>query len=281
MTSIVVSSNDTGLSQFVGKRVAKALDYTLVGPSLLEQVAEQHGVSEDKLHRVIDPGESWRYAAKSRNLLSSYIQAMALQKIQQDSVVCVGLKAHLYTRNISHVLMVRIISSDGARAAALVKQKKISARKATKLIAREREQRIRWSMDLFSINEEDPSWFDLVINHEQIGLEKVVEVITDMTSYRKFRPMSFSRKCLNDLVLAAKLKSLLLSRYPDIVVRADGDVAIIHVRCSKRQKQAIAAGIKKITCGVPEIKLTVVHAVKSIRDLAEQQRLKALSSDHV
>ena len=225
-----------------------------MGPSLLKQVAERHDVSEDKLRRVLDPTKSWRYAAGSRNLLISYIQAMALQRIQEDNVVCVGLKAHLYARNISHVLMVRIISSDRVRAEALVKQKKISPRKAAKLIDREREQRIRWSMDTFSINEEDPSWFDLVINQEQIGREKVIDVITDMTGYRKFQPMSFSRKCLNDLVLAARLKSLLLPRYPNIVVRADGDVAIIHVRCSKRQKQEIAEGIKRITCKVPEIK---------------------------
>ena len=95
MTSIVISSNDTGVSQFVGKRAAKALGYTLIDRSLLGQVAERHDVSEDKLRRVIDPSESWRYAARSRNLLSSYIQAMALQRIQEDSVVCVGLKAHL------------------------------------------------------------------------------------------------------------------------------------------------------------------------------------------
>ena len=49
-------------------------------------------------------------AAKLRKRCMTYIQAVTLEKLLPDNVVCHGLGAHLYAKGVSHFLKVRILT---------------------------------------------------------------------------------------------------------------------------------------------------------------------------
>ena len=78
--------------------------------------------------------------------------------------------------------------------------------------------------------------------------------------------MTYSRKCLHDLLLANKVRVALLPKYSEIRVKADGDRVIVHVKCSKRQKPQTVSGIKEIAGKVETVGLVEVHAVSNLRD---------------
>jgi cytidylate kinase len=269
MTSVIISSDADSVCQTIGKEVASVLGIELLDASLLEEVAARYKVKEDKLRRVLDAASSSRMSTKSRDLLLAYIQTVTLERMVENSVVCIDLAAHLYVRAVSHVLMVHVLSDAAAQVNKIAARTKVSPRKAQKLQEREKARRARWSLEGFGIDENSPSIYDMVISLGQIEQEKVVEIIKDMAGYRKFQPMTYSRRCLEDLATASKVRAALLSKFPDIKVGADGDTAIVHIKCSKRQKQKAAGEIKEIAGKIPEVSLVEVHAVQSLRDLKE------------
>lgn len=270
MTSIIISSDAYETGHRVGEKTADALGYAYVGRQLLEQVAEQYKVSVDKLLRVLNGSSASKLSGKTNDLLLGYIQTATLEQLLKDSVVCTGLAAHLYVRDVSHVLMIHVLSDTRALVGALAVEKKISSKKATKILERERARRASWSMDNFGIDEGSPSTYDMVISLEQIEIDKVVDIIKDMAGYRKFQPMTYSRKQLQDLALASRVRVALYAQYPDIRVSADGETAIVFVKCTKRQKQKTTEAIKEIVGQMAGVKLVQVHAVGSIRDLEKQ-----------
>lgn len=269
MTSIIISSDDHVVCQEIGQETAAALGYTYIGRELLAQVAAQHKVPEEKLVRVLD-GPTRRMTSKTRDLLLSCIQTTTLNGMLEDSVVCAGLGAHLYVRDVSHVMLIRVLSDAKARISALMAQRQVSLRKAQKVLERENARLSSWSADAFAQSEGDPALYDIVISLGQIEVGKVVDILKDMSGYRKFRPMTYSRRCLSDLALASSVRTALLAQFPEIRVRADGDKAIVHVKCSKRQKQRTVEAIKEVARGTAGVNLVEVHAVSNMRMLDQQ-----------
>ncbi len=268
MTSIIVSATDDEIYETIGRKAASVLGYRFVGPGLLQQVAEQQQIPPDKLARALDPSSFRRLSAKTRRLLLAQIEMATLEELRTDNVVCAGLGAHLYVGEVSHVLMVRILSSESARMGIIAIEKtKGSLRKARKLLERQREQQRRWSVDCFGRDDGDPSNYDMVLSLGQIEAGKVVSIIKDMASSRKFKPMTYSRKCLEDLALASRAKVALLPRFSESRVRADGDTLIVRVQCPRRHKVRCAEEVKQLVGGLPGVNLVQVHAVSQAREL--------------
>jgi len=264
MTTIIVSADAPDIGESIAEKTAETLGFEYLGPTLLAEVASQQGVSERDLQRVLDPAAYRKVGKKKRKLLLSHIEAATLERLTKDNMVCAGLAAHLYTRDISHVLMLRILSEPGARISAIRAAKRTSERHAAKSLAREKGMRVRWSNDCFGFDETDPGHYDMVIRMGQIELDKLVELTKDMAGYRKFQPMSYSRKCLSDLALGAKVKNLLLPTHPEIRVRANGDTVIVHVKCAKRKRQSATMSVKEIATHLEGVSLVEVHGVKKL-----------------
>jgi len=267
MPSIVVSADHPETARAVGQQAAKALGYQYVGGDSLEEIAERYGVSERKLRRALDHTSANRFGKKSRRLVLSYIETATLEALSKGEMVCAELGAHLYVCGVPHVLMVRVLEDGPSQVQRLVDQRKVTARKAQKLLDKDRALRVRWSMDNFGFDEGTSDVYDLAIRLAPIDTSKVVDVLVDMAKYRKFKPTTYSRKLMADLLLASRVRMALLEKHSEFKVRADGDTAIVHVKCSKRHKQKVAESIKETVAESTDVKLVQVHAVQSRRDL--------------
>lgn len=275
MTSIIVSSDDLAVGQIIGKKTADALGYRYFDRGLLKQVAKRFDVKEEKLNQVIDGSPTSRLSAKTRDLLVSYIQTLTLEQIQKDNVVCTNLAAHLYVRDVSHVLIIRVLADSEERAKQIMERKGVSLRKALKIIEQKKTSRAEWSIDTFSLNENDPSIYDMMISLGQIETEKVIEIIKDMAGYRKFQPMTYSVKCMENLAMASRVRSMLLPKYPEVKVAADGGRVIVNLRCSKWQKLSIVEAIKKRVGEIRGVSLVEVHAATNLRKLGSNRPAEA------
>jgi hypothetical protein len=96
-----------------------------------------------------------------------------------------------------------------------------------------------------------------------------------MAGYRKFQPMTYSLKCLDNLAMASKVRSMLLPKYPEIEVDADGGRVIVKVKCPKWQKLSIVEAIKKSVGEIPGVNLVEVHTVTNLRRLGNARSAQA------
>ena len=100
-----------------------------------------------------------------------------------------------------------------------------------------------------------------------------MNIITETVSYRRFHPMTYSIKCLQDLELASRVRAALMERFPDVRVRARSGTLVVETTALKREKRKRAQAIKEITGKIPGVEYVEVHVINDIfRQAAESFR---------
>jgi len=257
MSIVVISSDSYRLGRAIGEKSARALKYRYLDREILSTVAARYGIAEDKLVMALDEIPSFMgISTRLRDRCLAYIREAVLGELLQDQVVCHGLAAHLYVHGVSHVLKVRILSGPGGRADA-------SRRSRRKSGSREKFSR-RWSLEAFKVDETDPSHYDLVINLNQIEEDEAVRIIADTVGHRRFRPMTYSIKCLRDWELGSRVRAALIEQFPDVRVEADSGKVVVETGGLKREKQKKTAAVKALAEKIPGVKQVQVHIINDI-----------------
>jgi hypothetical protein len=264
MSIVVISSDSYRRGRKIGEKSAEALGYRYLDREILPAVANRYGIEEAKLIMALDEIPSFMgISTKLRDRCLAYIQEAVLGELLQDQVVCHGLSAHLYVHGVSHVLKVRILASSGGRVGGKVSPADVSRRSRKKAKNREKFAR-RWSLDAFKVDETDPSHYDLVINLGQIDADEAVRIITDTVGHRRFKPMTYSLKCLQDWELGSRVRAALMEQFPDVRVEADGGKVVVETGGLKREKQKKTAAVKALAEKIPGVKEVQVHIINDI-----------------
>ncbi len=274
MSIINISSDVYEEGRKIAQKTAEAMGYAYVGREILRGVAEKYHLSETKLVDAIDKAApTLRMSLKLRKQLMAYIQEAVLGEMLKDNIVCQGLAAHLYVLGVSHVLKVRILIDPEERARNYAQTHNMSVKKAEKLLAREKKLRQQWSFSEFRFDETDPSKYDLMVSLSQIDPDEAVRIITETVCSRKFQPMNYSEKCLKDLELAARVRVLLMDKYPSSRVQANGGNLIIETLGLTREKRKREAAIKELAENIPGVNYVEVHFIHDFfRQAAESFR---------
>jgi len=274
MPIILISSDSYDTGREIGEKTAKAVGYDYVGREILAPIADKFNIQQDKLIKAIEETPSFfGLSSKRRNKYLAYIQEAVLGRLLEDNVVCHGLAAHLYVLGVSHALKVRILTDPEKLAGQLSSEAGMSAEKTKKLIKRQEAQRKYWSLEAFGLDETDPSNYDMVISLNQIDPDEAVNTIADMAASPKFRPMTYSTKCLRDKELSARVHVVLMERFPDIKVHTDGSTVVVETKAIKREKRKRTLAIKELAGGVDGVHYVEVHVANDIfRQAAESSR---------
>ena len=127
MPSIIISSDTPETSWEIAQKVAGALEYTCLGRGFLEEVAQRYGVEEKDLARaLVARGARLGILNKTRETNLAFIQAAVLEQFVESDVVCAGLAAHLYVREIPHVMNIRVLSDLRQRTNRIAAEKGVS-----------------------------------------------------------------------------------------------------------------------------------------------------------
>lgn len=274
MSIIIISSDSYPVGREIAEKTAEALEYDFLGRESLAEVAHKHNIEEAKLVKALDDGPSFlRMKKKLRNQCLAYIQEATLSSLLNENRVCQGLAAHLYVLGISHVLNVLILADTEQLLRQSASWKGISKKETRKLIDRHTSYRRRWSMDAFELDETDPSQYDLTISLSQIDSDEAVKIIGETITYRRFNPMTYSIKCLQDLELAARVRAALLEHFPNVKVRANSGTLVVETAALKREKRKRAEAIKALAGKIPGVEYVEVHVRNDIfRQAAESFR---------
>jgi len=274
MPIITFSSDSYRKSREIAKKTAEALGYKYVDRKILSSVAVKYDIPEAKLIKTLDETPSFMgMSSKAHKQYLAYIQEAVLGELLDDNAVCHGVAAHLYLLGISHVLKVGILMDFDERVRQVADQEKVSIEKAKKIVRRQEKQRKRWSLDNFNLDETDPSLHDMVINISQIDPEEAVSMISTATGYRKFKPMTYSIKCMQDRELAARVRVALLKDFPDVRVQARDGTVVAEIKALKREKHRKSSAVKELVGNISGVHYVEVHAINDIfRQAAESGR---------
>lgn len=265
MSVIIISSDSYPMGIEMARSTAESLGYALVTREILGSVADRYRIPEEKLLHSLDEYPSFfRTSSRLWKRYLAYIQEATLAELVKGDTVCQGLAAHLYVLGVSHVLRIRILSDPEKRIQQLKSREGMTHEKVRKLLEKERKFRRRWSVDAFGPDETDPSRYDLVINLGNIDPDEAVKLIGETVSYRRFKPMTYSIKCLKDLELASRVRAALVERFPDVRVRANSGTMIIETTALKREKKKRSNLIREIAGNIPGVQYVEVHVINDI-----------------
>ncbi|MFH2128347.1 MAG: cytidylate kinase family protein [Pseudomonadota bacterium] len=270
MPLIIVSADDFKQGDEISQKVAGTLGYRYLGRDLLHYVATENQASEEELARALDeaPGLLTRRARRQR--LLGLIEAACLNVLLDDNVVCFGLAAHLYVRAVSHALKVRIINEPEQRAEELAKAEGLSVDKARKQVLRQTKDERRWSEEAYNLDQTDASLYDMVISLGTLELDKAVEIISDTVGYRKFQPMTYSRKLMQDKALAANVRRELMGQFPEIRVEANDGTVVAFIQSLKKDQRKKQELVRQIAGGLPGVRHVEVHIIRDLVGQAAQ-----------
>jgi cytidylate kinase len=265
MSIIIISSDSSLLEKEIAQSISEKLGYQIINREILEKVADKHRIPKEKLIQTLNDFPSF-FSVSSRlwNRCIAYIQEATLTELIKDNNVCYGLAAHLYVLGVSHVLRVRILGDSERLVRQVVSNKRIPHEKANELLIQRKKNFRRWSMKAFGIDETDPSQYDLVISLDKIDQDEAVKIIKETISYPRFRPMTYSIKCIDDLELAGRVRAALVERIPDVRVRVNNGTAVIETIALKREKQKRSNLIREIAGKIPGVEYVEVHVINDL-----------------
>ncbi len=275
MPIIIISSELAEPEKEIIAGTAASLGYQVLGPDVLKTIASVHNVPADTLTEALKKSPAgWRWKRSKRwSYYLACIESEVLERLKADHIVCWGLAAHLYVQGVSHALKIRMVSDRIKGIAAIATEKNMSQQRAEKWLADEDKRRQQWSMAAFGQDELSPSLYDMVLNLGQIDPDEAVQTITAAAGYRKFKPMTYSIKSLDDNALAAKVKTKLLVSLSDVSVQAMDGKVVVTSKALKRERQKKIAAIKDIAGTVEGVEYVEVHLINYvIREAAESYR---------
>jgi two-component system, OmpR family, response regulator CpxR len=208
MCVITISRGAFSGGELLAECLAWKLEYRCVDREVIVERAAAHGVSQDVLRNALQkpPGFLERFSHK-RYVYLTLIQAALTEEVQTGNAIYHGNAGHLLLRGGPNVLRTRIIAPLEFRIRIAQDRLKYGREEAVAFLQKADEDRQRWTHFLYGVNWGDPSLYDIVINLEKMGIEEACHVISGLARESCFEFTSESRRQMDDLVLASRIKA--------------------------------------------------------------------------
>ena len=272
MAIIIISSDAGEIEESIAEKVAAAMHFNRLDRRILADVAAKYGMEPGKLADAMEttPSVFNRLSSRQWRYHLACIEAEVLDRLLADNIVCSGLAAHLYVIGVSHAMKVRVLSGRSRGIMGSTEKRGGSSQETGKNRAGELQKRKKWSLAAYDYDETDLSRYDLVINLDQIDPAEAVKTISGAAEYRKFQVMTYSKKCLSDLALAAKVDEILLKSMADVKVQARDGSVVVLTKAGNRQRRKKIETIKELAGNVEGVRYVEVHVQKNILGAAAQ-----------
>lgn len=228
MAIITISRESYSWGNTIARRVAEKLGYKTMNREALIEASKIFNIPEIKLSKAIHdaPSVLERFTFGKERYIS-YIKTALLKHLEADNIVYHGLAGHYFIQGISHALKVRIIADFEDRVKNEMDTEGFSRDEAVQRLKKDDMERMKWGQALYGTDTHDPSLYDLVIHIKTLTVDNAVDLICDTASLPQFKATEQSRKKLEDLIIAAKVKSELVSVVPYCnVTSTNGDILV-------------------------------------------------------
>ncbi len=264
MSSITISRLSCTSGRAIAHNVATALGYELLDQEVFQSASSTSGIPEAKLVRAFQEAPTFfGMSVSTRKRLIPHVSAQLAARLLKDDVVYHGPFGHVLVTGVSHVLKVRIFAQLEDRVAIKVKREGgLSAAEAEKALRHEDRQRVELAKQVFNLNEEDAALFDLVINTSQVDVDTAVDIITGAVKLKRYQPMTYSVRCMENLELSLRARAHLIDLDPDVVVETDNGNVRIRTRSGGWSSRKKSSEMRERTANLDGVKSVDVEVVE-------------------
>jgi len=260
MAIITISRGSYSRGKEIAEKVAERLGYECVSRDILLAASETFDIPEVKLVRALHDAPSvLERFTHGRDRYLAYITQAFLERVQGDNVIYHGLAGYCFLKGVGHALKVRIIADLDDRVRQEVARENCTEDEARQLLMRDDDERRRWALALYGIDTTDPRQYDLVIHIRKFSVADAVDMICNAASLPHFQATPESQKALDDLVLAAKVKSAVIGVCPSAIVFADNGAVSVHIEApllgQSRMREQTRARAETVP-GVKEVRVS-------------------------
>jgi cytidylate kinase len=267
MPIIIISRLSYTSGEAIAHGLASRLGYECLADEVFPEAASRSGIPVGKLRQALEEAPSlFGMAPSARKRLIAHLQAALLRRLLPDNVVFHGPFAHCLVQGISHVLKVRVFAHVQDRVALKVKQEGGSTREAGKAIVATDRARLLLAKLAFGVDDDDPSLFDLVLNTSQVDPETAIGLIAETVGHKRYQPMTYSQKCLENLELSQRARAALVDLDPEVVVQAESGQLRIRTRSAGRGKARRLAQIRERVATLSGVSGVEVETVADLLD---------------
>jgi cytidylate kinase len=259
---ISISRGSYSRGKEIAEMVAQRLGYSLLSRDILLQASEEFNIPEIRLVRALHDAPSvLERFSHGKERYVAFIQQALLEQVQDNNLVYHGLAGHFFLRGIGHVLKVRIIADMEDRVRLEMHREGISEKEARRVLRKDDEERRHWALALYGVDTVDASLYDIVLNVGGMEVDCAVEIICHTAANSPcFATTDTSRAALQDLLLAARVRSALICEWPGIRASAADGVVFIDVEAQLAQENRVRDGITataSTVTGVDEVRVNV------------------------
>jgi len=262
MSIITISRGSYSKGKEIAEKVAERLGYECVSRDVLLEASEHFNIPEIKLVRALHDAPSVldRFTHGKQRYVA-FLQEAFLEHVQKDNIVYHGLAGHFLLKGIKHSLKVRIIADLEDRIRLEMEREKISEDDARHVILKDDFERRKWSMANYGHDTAEAWLYDIVIHIRNITIDDAVNMISSTAGLPQFETTQESQKALDDRVLSAQVKSVLIQKWPDAKVSADEGLVVIHVEAPVIKESLVREQILPEVRAIPGVSEARVHII--------------------
>lgn len=262
MSVITISRGSYSYGSEIAKKLAEKLEYKCISREIIIKASEQFNLTEIKLRRAIHDAPSVldRFTF-GKEKFTCFARETLLSYAREDNIVYHGLAGHFFVKDIPNVLKVRIVANIEDRIMEEMKRENISEEKARYILVKDDEERRKWSMFLYGIDTNDANLYDVVLHVDRLNVDDAVEILFNIVNRPCFQTTPESIKILDEMLLSAKVKSSLISKFPKAIVKSQDGVVHINIEAALSQTDHITNQIEDMLKPVDGIKEIKMHYV--------------------
>jgi cytidylate kinase len=255
MAIITISRGSYSKGKEIAERVAEKLGYACISRDLLLEASEHFNIPEIKLVRALHDAPSvLERFTYGRERYLAFIQCTFLEHAQKDNMVYHGLAGHVMLKGVDHVLKARILADMENRVQLEMEREGLSREKALKGLEKDDDERRKWTLALWGKDPWDPALYDLVIHVHRIRIGDAVDIICHAAGLEHFQTTPESQKAVDDLLLAARVKTKLVGELPGCSVSADDGSVRVDLKADITQEPYYIEEVQRLSEGTPGLK---------------------------
>ncbi len=260
MSIITISRGSFSKGKEIAEKVAAQLNYTCVSREILLEASEHFNIPELRLQRALHDAPSiLERFTHGKEKYVAFIKGAFLAHLKKDNIVYHGLGGHFFLKGVNNVLKVRIIADLENRIKQEIELTKMSEHKARFIIKKDDAERRKWAMMLYGVDTSDPSLYDLVIHIRKITIDEAVNMICNTVKLGHFETTPESSRALENLALAAHVKSKIIDKWPSVEITADNGNVIVHIEAPVGQEDALKKTLEPLITQISGVKDFHLH----------------------
>ena len=260
MSLITISQSIGSADGEIARSVAKKLGLELFDDPQLRDRAKQLGIQSDDLKGLDEkaPGFLDRFLSSRPESYVEFMESVIYEVAKTGQGIIMGHGSQILLQDFSCALHVLIHAPESYRVEYMVKKQGLNPEDAQRLIKKSDNERRRFFNFAFSLNWDDPSLYDLVVNPGKLGNEAAANLIVQTAGMDEIKTCSLTaletmeRRSHERAVRAVLLKSGINMSLLNVEVPRKGSVLLKGFSPEEDDKQR-AIDLAKTVPGITEV----------------------------